>query len=80
MVFAAPLFLASQTRAMREFAVMNREPLLRLGLGTVSAYLCLLLLSKSVREEGGSTPTHQCPALTPASPSRVPAVRVQQAG
>ncbi len=50
MVFAAPLFLASQTRAMREFAVMNREPLLRLGLGTVSAYLCLLLLSKSVRE------------------------------
>jgi hypothetical protein len=46
MVLAGPLFLLSQTRA---FYQANREPLLRLGLGTLSAYLGLMLLSKSVR-------------------------------
>ena len=46
MVLAAPLFVLSQSKV---FYYRNKEPLLRLGLGTLSAYLGLMLLSKSVR-------------------------------
>jgi hypothetical protein len=47
MVLTAPLFLLSQTRAIREYAASNREPLVRLGLGSVIAWLSLRLLSKT---------------------------------
>lgn len=49
MVFAAPLFLMSQTRVMREYARANKEPLVRIGLGSIIAWLSLRLLAKTVR-------------------------------
>jgi len=47
MVFAAPIFLVSQTKALSAFYAANREPLLRLGFGATIAWLSLRLLSKS---------------------------------
>ena len=47
MVLAAPVFFLSQTAAFRAFYAANREPLLRLALGSTVAYLSLRLLSKS---------------------------------
>lgn len=47
MVLAAPVFLLSQTAGARAFYAANREPLLRLALGSTIAYLSLRLLSKS---------------------------------
>ena len=41
MVLAAPLFIASQSAAARRFYAANREPLLRLALGSTVAYLAL---------------------------------------
>ncbi len=49
MVLAAPLFLASQTRVLRDYAARHREPLLRIGLGAVVGWLSLRLLAKTVR-------------------------------
>jgi hypothetical protein len=46
MVLAAPVFFLSQTAAFRAFYAANREPLLRLALGSTIAYLSLRLLSK----------------------------------
>jgi hypothetical protein len=46
MVLAAPVFILSQTAAFRTFYAANREPLLRLALGSTIAYLSLRLLSK----------------------------------
>jgi hypothetical protein len=47
MVFAAPIFLVTQTKALSAFYAANREPLLRLSLGATIAWLSLRLLSKA---------------------------------
>ena len=49
MVFAAPLFLMSQTRVIRAYARANKEPLIRIGMGSIIAWLSLRLLAKTVR-------------------------------
>ena len=48
MVFAAPLFLISQTRSMRGFYLANKQAFINLGMGMTSTYLALSLLAKMV--------------------------------
>lgn len=48
MVLAAPLFLVAQTKAFAHFYQLNREPLLRMGLGVLAAWMGLRAISKSV--------------------------------
>jgi hypothetical protein len=47
MVLAAPLFLVSQTRAMRAFVQANSQAFINIGLGMSLSYLTLRSLSKS---------------------------------
>ncbi len=79
MVLAAPLFLASQTRVLRDYAARHREPLLRIGLGAVVGWLSLRLLAKTVRPRAargnglaygkdGAPRTARAPSLTPSRP------------
>jgi hypothetical protein len=52
MVFAAPLFLFSQTRALREFYVSHRPAFINMGMGIMTSWLSLRLLTKIVSDAG----------------------------
>ena len=54
MVFAAPLFLMSQTKAMRAFMVANAQGFTNVGFGLVVSYMALSLLGKMVRQQSGN--------------------------
>ena len=49
MVFAAPLFLISQTKSMRGFYLANKQAFINVGFGVSITYLALGLLAKMVR-------------------------------
>ena len=48
MVFAAPLFLMSQTKAMRAFMASNSQAFINVGFGLTISYLTMSLLNKMV--------------------------------
>lgn len=49
MVFAAPLFLMSQTRRFRGFYLANQQAFINISFGLSISYLGLGLLAKMVR-------------------------------